>query len=218
MAIFSMGSFACSREAHGAEKIPAPKSDVTYQDKTKPQTAVFAGGCFWCTEAVFEQLDGVLDVTSGYTGGTKETANYDRVCQGDTGHAEAIRITYDPNKVTYAKLLQVFFTGHDPTTKNAQGPDHGTQYRSAIFFSSEDEKKVAADYIKQLDDAKVFSRPIVTTLEALKEFYPAETYHQDFARQNPSYPYILQQAAPKVEKIREKFPEQLKGATTQPAK
>src|SRR5882672_4012052 len=149
------------------------------------QTAVLAGGCFWCTEAAFEQLEGVLDVTSGYTGGARETANYRAVCGGDTGHAEAIRITYDPAKISYERLLDVFFDAHDPTQLNGQGNDIGTQYRSAIFYANEEEKKAAEAKIKQLTAARAFSRPIVTTLESLGAFYPAEEYHQDYARQHP---------------------------------
>jgi methionine-S-sulfoxide reductase len=174
---------------------------------TKTATAVLAGGCFWCTEAAFEQLDGVLDVESGYTGGAPETANYRRVCDGDTGHAEAIRIQYDPAKVSYDRLLDVFFLAHDPTTLNRQGNDVGTQYRSAIFYANEDEKTDAEAKIRQINEAKAFARPIVTTLEPLGEFYPAETYHQDYARHNPDQPYIQAVSMPKVCKIRDKHPQ-----------
>ncbi|HEY2827549.1 MAG TPA: bifunctional methionine sulfoxide reductase B/A protein [Pirellulales bacterium] len=170
----------------------------------KQATAVFAGGCFWCTEAVFEQLDGVSDVESGYAGGAKETANYERVCDGDTGHAEAIRITYDPSRISFDKLLDVFFDGHDPTQLNHQGNDYGTQYRSAIFYADEEQKKIAQAKIEQLTDAKKFSDPIVTTLEPLVEFFSAEAYHQDYARNNPMQPYIRAAAIPKVCKVREK--------------
>lgn len=170
------------------------------------KTAVLAGGCFWCTEAAFEQLEGVLDVESGYTGGAAEAANYRRVCDGDTGHAEAIRIRYDPVKITYEQLLDVFFDAHDPTQLNRQGNDIGTQYRSAIFFANDDQKNAAIAKIEQITAAKVFSKPIVTTLEPLGEFYTAEHYHQDYARQNPDEPYIQYQAMPKVCKIREKHP------------
>jgi peptide methionine sulfoxide reductase msrA/msrB len=168
-------------------------------------TAVFAGGCFWCTEAAFEQLDGVSDVESGYAGGTEETANYERVCQGNTGHAEVIRVTYDPKTISYDRLLDVFFDAHDPTQLNRQGNDVGTQYRSAIFYSSEAQKDEAAAKIRQLTAAKAFSRPIVTTLEPLVEFFPAESYHQDYARHNPNQPYIQFHAMPKACKIREKY-------------
>src|SRR5688572_29150090 len=145
-------------------------------------TAILAGGCFWCTEAAFEQLEGVLDVTSGYIGGSRETANYKAVCGGDTGHAEAIRITYDPTKISLDQLLDVFFDAHDPTQLNRQGNDIGTQYRSAIFFANDAEKQAAEAKIRALNEAKHFPRPIVTTLEPLREFFPAEDYHQDYAR------------------------------------
>jgi methionine-S-sulfoxide reductase len=168
------------------------------------KTAVLAGGCFWCTEAAFEQLAGVSDVKSGYAGGTRETANYRAVCGGDTGHAEAIRITYDPAKISYEQLLDVFFDAHDPTQLNRQGADAGTQYRSAIFFTSDDEKHAAEAKIAALTAAKKFPRPIVTTLEPLGEFFPAEDYHQDYARLNPDQPYIQGVSLPKVCKVREK--------------
>lgn len=169
-------------------------------------TAVFAGGCFWCTEAVFEQLDGVSDVTSGYAGGDARRANYKAVCEGDTGHAEAIRITYNPGKLAYEKLLEVFFATHDPTQLNAQGPDSGTQYRSAVFFANETQKQAAEKYIAQLTEKKTYANPIVTTLEPLKEFFPAEEYHQNFVQRNPNHPYIVQQALPKVQKACTLFP------------
>lgn len=175
-------------------------------------TAVLAGGCFWCTEAAFEQLDGVMDVQSGYAGGAAETANYERVCDGDTGHAEVIRITYDPNRISYDRLLDVFFDAHDPTTLDRQGGDVGTQYRSAIFFAGPEEKRVAAAKIKQLTEARAFPRPIVTTLEPLEEFYPAEEYHQDYARQHPDQPYIQHHAHSKACKIREKHADLIRRA------
>ncbi len=167
-------------------------------------TAVFAGGCFWCTEAAFEQLDGVIDVASGYSGGSKDTANYRSVCNGNTGHAEAIRITYDPRRISYDRLLDVFFDAHDPTQLNAQGADRGTQYRSAIFVANQEQKHDAESKIKSLTDVRAYSRPIVTTLEPLREFFPAEEYHQDYARNNPDQPYVISQAMPKVCKIRSK--------------
>jgi methionine-S-sulfoxide reductase len=167
-------------------------------------TVVLAGGCFWCTEAAFEQLEGVLDVTSGYTGGAGGTANYKAVCGGDTGHAEAIRITYDPAKITYEQLLDVFFDAHDPTQLNRQGNDIGTQYRSAIFYASEEEKRAAEAKIDHLNKSGYFQRPIATTLEALGDFYPAEDYHQDYARLNPEQPYIQAVSTPKMCKVRSK--------------
>jgi methionine-S-sulfoxide reductase len=171
---------------------------------TESATAVFAGGCFWCTEAVFEQLAGVSDVTSGYAGGSAETANYKAVCQGDTNHAEVIRITYDPAQIRYDQLLDVFFDAHDPTQLNRQGNDVGTQYRSAIFYASDDEKQAAAAKIAQLNAANAFGRPIVTTLEPLTAFYTAEDYHQGYAQLNPNQPYIESVSFPKVCKIQKK--------------
>jgi len=173
-------------------------------------TAIFAGGCFWCTEAAFEQLDGVIDVTSGYSGGKKETANYERVCDGDTGHAEVIRVTYDPKKINYDQLLDVFFDSHDPTQLNHQGNDYGTQYRSAIFYADEAQRRAAESKIKQLTDAKAFDDPIVTKLEKLTAFYPAEDYHQDYARNNPNQPYIATHAVPAACAVRAKHPSLVK--------
>jgi peptide-methionine (S)-S-oxide reductase len=172
---------------------------------------VFAGGCFWCTEAAFEQLAGVSDVTSGYAGGTAATANYEQYAS--TNHAEVVKVTYDPSKITYATLLQVFFTETEPTVKDQQGPDRGHQYRHANFYQNADEKRVAEAYIKQLTDAKVFDEPIVTTLEPLEKFYPAEEYHQDFVQKHPDHPYVRQWSVPKLKKLKEKFPNLLKGAS-----
>src|SRR5437870_11187828 len=154
---------------------------------TTTKTATLAGGCFWCTEAAFEQLEGVLDVTSGYAGGSAETANYRAVCDGDTGHAEAIRVTYDPAKISYDQLLDVFFDAHDPTQLNRQGNDIGTQYRSAIFHASDEERRIAEAKIRELTERRAFPRPIVTKLEPLGEFYPAEDYHHDYTRLNPDH-------------------------------
>jgi peptide methionine sulfoxide reductase msrA/msrB len=191
-----------------AETTTAPVANAARlaSGSASPATAVFAGGCFWCTEAAFEQLEGVLDVTSGYAGGTKETADYETVCTGRTGHAEVIQITYDPERISYDRLLDVFFDAHDPTQLNRQGADVGTQYRSAIFYANDEQKRAAEAKIKQLTDAKKFSKPIVTTLEPLVEFFPAEGYHQDYARNNPMQPYIAAHAIPKACKIREKHP------------
>jgi peptide-methionine (S)-S-oxide reductase len=186
---------------------PDPIRDLPAPADGSPQIAVLAGGCFWCTEAVFEQVEGVLDVVAGYAGGDARTARYDLVSTGTTGHAEAVRITYDPRKISYGQLLKIFFAvAHDPTQLNRQGPDVGPQYRSAIFYASEEQRRVAEEYIRQLDQARVFPKPIVTRLEPLKGFYPAEEYHQDYARRNPSNPYILSQSAPKVRKLEKTFP------------
>lgn len=164
-----------------------------------------AGGCFWCTEAAFEQLQGVSDVTSGYAGGAQETANYKAVCGGKTGHAEVIRVTYDPAVISLDTLLNVFFDAHDPTTLNRQGADVGTQYRSAIFYADDVQKQAAEQKIKELTEKKHFSSPIVTTLEPLVEFFPAEDYHQGYAQLNPDQGYIQGVAIPKVCKIRAKY-------------
>ncbi len=189
-----------------AAKDSARNGNAT-KDSGATATAVFAGGCFWCTEAAYEQLDGVKSVVSGYSGGSKATANYETVSTGTTGHAESIQITYDPTRCSYERLLDVFFEIHDPTQLNRQDNDVGTQYRSAIFYASPEQKQAAETKIKQLTAAKAFPDPIVTTLEPLKAFYPAEDYHQDYARLNPDQPYIASHSTPKVCKLREKHPE-----------
>lgn len=187
-----------------AVPIPAPRMDVKPEGKL--QTAVFAGGCFWGTEAVFEAVKGVRSVTSGYAGGTKATANYKQVAAETTDHAEAIRIVYDPAQVTYGTLLRVFFSVvHDPTQLNRQGPDVGRSYRSAIFPQGSAQKLVAERYIAQLGAAKSFPRPIVTRIES-GTFYPAEEYHQDFMRKNPAHPYILRWDKPKLAAFKAGFP------------
>jgi peptide-methionine (S)-S-oxide reductase len=176
-----------------------------------PRTAVLAGGCFWCVEAVYRQLDGVLEVVSGYAGGTAETADYKTVCTGTTDHAEAVRVTYDPTQIRYGELLKVFFSvAHDPTQLDRQGNDRGRQYRSAVFYADEKERSVAEAYIRQLDEAGVFGAPIVTRLEPLEVFYEAETYHQNYAEIHPDQPYIASVAAPKVAKLRRHYGDRLK--------
>jgi peptide-methionine (S)-S-oxide reductase len=190
---------------------PDPARDVAAPAEATRASAVLAGGCFWCTEAVFRQLDGVAAVTSGYAGGSAESANYDAVCSGRTDHAEAIRIDYDPRRVSYGQLLKVFFSAaHDPTQLNRQGNDRGRQYRSAIFPATAEERVVAQAYIAQLDAASVFAAPIVTTIEPLQAFHEAEAYHQDFAARNPAQPYVAAVSMPKVEKLRKLYPEKLK--------
>jgi peptide-methionine (S)-S-oxide reductase len=187
---------------------PFPDAAIDLPAASGKQTAVFAGGCFWCTEAVFEQLEGVEKVISGYAGGDANTAKYEIVGSGRTKHAEAIEITYDPSKITYGQLLKVFFAAaHDPTQLNRQGPDWGPQYRSAVFYATPQEKNVVEAYIKQLTDAKAFSKPIVTEVAPLEKFYPAETYHQDFVKRNPSHPYVVVNSVPKVNKAKKEFPE-----------
>jgi peptide-methionine (S)-S-oxide reductase len=190
--------------AERAVPIPAPATDVT--GVKGPQAAVLAGGCFWGMEAVFEGIKGVKSVTSGYAGGTRETATYDQVSTERTGHAEAIRIVYDPAKVSYGTLLRVYFSvAHDPTQLNRQGPDNGPSYRSAIFPQSPAQRAAASAYIAQLGKAKAFPRPIVTKVEN-GAFYPAESYHQDFFRRNPTHPYIVRWDKPKVAAFRAGFP------------
>lgn len=172
------------------------------------QTAVLAGGCFWGVEGVFERLKGVVDVTSGYSGGEMNTAHYEMVGTGGTGHAESIQVRYDPAQVSYGALLKVFFAvAHDPTQLNFQGPDHGTQYRSAIFYANEGQRQVAEEYIRTLGAAKVFPGRIVTQVVPLKAFYAAEEYHQNFLDRNPNYPYIVYWDMPKIANLKKTFPE-----------
>jgi peptide-methionine (S)-S-oxide reductase len=188
-----------------------PNPVVDLETAPGESTAVLAGGCFWCTEAVFQQISGVEKVVSGYSGGERATANYDAVCGGKTGHAEAIQITYDPGEISYGQLLKIFFSvAHDPTQLNRQGADRGTQYRSAIFYSDPEQKRIAEAYIQQLDQAKVFGAPIVTEVTPLQAFYPAEQYHQNYCNLNPHNPYILGVAKPKVDKTKKQFGELLK--------
>jgi peptide-methionine (S)-S-oxide reductase len=188
---------------------PDPATDVA--PASGQQTAVLAGGCFWCTEAVFQQIEGVEKVVSGYSGGEARTANYDAVCTGRTGHAEAIQITYDSSKVSYGQILKIFFSvAHDPTQVNRQGNDIGTQYRSAIFYSDSEQKRVAEAYIKQLDEARIFRAPIATQVAPLEAFYPAEGYHQNYCNLNPHNPYVAAVAEPKVEKTRKLYSEMVK--------
>ena len=174
---------------------------------------VLAGGCFWCTEAVYRQLDGVLDVRPGYAGGSAAAANYDDVCTGTTGHAEAIEIVFDPARIGLGRILKVFFSiAHDPTQVNRQGADVGTQYRSAIFFANEAQRRIAERYIAQIEAARIFDAPVATTLEPLEAFHPAEPYHHDYAARNPFQPYIRAVATPKVETVRKVHADLLKDA------
>src|SRR5205809_4154165 len=194
------------RAAEDAVVIPAPALDVAAADGI--QTAVIAGGCFWGVQGVFQHTAGVVNAVSGYSGGSKDTADYNLVSSGRTGHAEAVEIKYDPKKISYGKILQIFFSVvHDPTQLNRQGPDTGTQYRSAIFTTSDEQKKVAEAYIAQLDAAKVFRKPIVTKVGALQGFYPAEDYHQDYLTLHPNQPYIAFNDIPKVENLKKIFTE-----------
>lgn len=192
------------------DEVPDPQIDIQPEDNS-PAKAVLAGGCFWCVEAVFKPLDGVTKVTSGYIGGSKETADYRAVCGGNTNHAEAVEVQFDPAVISFGQILKYFFAiAHDPTQENRQGNDVGTQYRSAIFFADNAQKKVASEYIKQLDAVHIFTAPIRTNLEPLAEFYPAEEYHQNYAERNPAQPYIAYTATPKVEKLQKYFGDQLK--------
>ena len=206
------GATGDAAQPAAAKALPAPADDSPSTRPAGPRTAVLAAGCFWCVEAVFEQLDGVTDVVSGYAGGTKESADYEKVSAGETDHAEVVQVTYDPSKITYGQLLQVYFATHDPTTKDRQGPDWGRQYRSAIFYADDAEKRAGEAYIAQLNDAKAFPAPIVTTLEPLTGFYPAEAYHQDFVTKHPDHPYVRQWVPPKMEKLKKQFAERLKPA------
>lgn len=211
----ALSSFFGSAHGSPAPNLPAAAVQLQADKSAKPgqlNTAVVAGGCFWCIEGVYQQLDGVKTVTSGYAGGTKETANYDAVCTGTTGHAESVKITYDPTKITYGELLRVLFTVIDPTQKDQQGPDVGHQYRSAIFYLDDDQKKVAEAYIQQLNATKIFKQKIATTVEPLKAdaFYPAEAYHQNFVACHLLHPYVRQEALPKIEKVRDKFKDEVK--------
>jgi peptide-methionine (S)-S-oxide reductase len=193
------------------EKFPAPEFDLPLSSAPGEATAVLAGGCFWCVEAVYQQLDGVSAVVNGYAGDSAETADYETVCSGVTDHAEAVEIHYDPSRLSYGQLLRVFFSiAHDPTQKDRQGPDVGRQYRSAIFFANDDQKRVAEAYVRQLQGAKVFDAPIVTEIVPLDRFYEAEPYHQDYAERNPMQPYIFFNAMPKVKKVREYYREAVK--------
>jgi len=185
------------------EEFPDPIFDTPRAAATGPHRAVLAGGCFWCVEAVYKNLDGVTAVKSGYAGGTAETADYETVCTGRTNHAESVEVTYDPSRISYGQILKVFFSiAHDPTQLNRQGPDTGRQYRSAIFYADDEQRQVAQAYIDQLNAAHVFDKPIVTEVVPLEAFYEAETYHQDYAARNPLNPYIVFNAQPKVRKLR----------------
>jgi peptide-methionine (S)-S-oxide reductase len=198
---------ACSSATASATAIPDPTLDAPLASSKGEQTAVLAGGCFWGVEGVFEHVKGVSDVRSGYSGGSPATAQYQKVGTGETGHAESVRITYDPSQISYGQLLKVFFSvAHDPTELNRQGPDIGTQYRSAIFYSNEEQKRIAQAYIEQLNRAKVFARPIVTQVAALRSFNEAEGYHQDYLAQHPDEPYIVINDQPKVENLRKQLP------------
>lgn len=206
IACSSMNSSATTSGPEPAPTVKPPK--VKPEDLKGKQTAVFAGGCFWGVEAVFEHVKGVVDVRSGYSGGTAKTANYDAIGSGKTGHAESVEVVFDPAVVSYNDLLKVFFlVAHDPTELNRQGPDEGPQYRSAIFYSGDEQKQAAESYIAELNAAKTYSGPIVTQLNALEKFYVAEDYHQDYLVLHPNEAYIRVNDIPKVEDLKKRFPE-----------
>ena len=187
---------------------PAPAQDEKLADKPGQATAVFAGGCFWGVQGVFQHVKGVQQASSGYSGGNVENPYYELVSSGNTGHAESVQVVYDPAQISYGKLLMIFFAvAHDPTQKDRQGPDVGTQYRSAIFYKSEEQKKIAAAYIGQINAAKVYDRPIATELKAFSAFYQAEDYHQDYLAKHPNDPYISYNDLPKLERLKQAYPE-----------
>ena len=206
----AFASALVSNPANAAESgivLPDPVVDTQLVAKSAKQVAVFGGGCFWGVQLVFQHVKGVIEATSGYAGGAAETAKYDLVSTGDTGHAESVRVTFDSAQVSFGQLLRVFFSvAHDPTELNHQGPDSGTQYRSALFFTDPAQKRVADAYIAQLDRAKLFPGRIVTKVAPLEAFYPAEAYHQNYATNHPDNPYIVFNDAPKVEHLRQMFP------------
>jgi len=190
------------------QPIPPPKVDEPLAKAAGKETAVFAGGCFWGTQAVFERVKGVVQTAAGYAGGTAETAKYDQVVTETTGHAESVEVVFDPSRITYGQLLRIYFSvAHDPTQLNRQGPDVGTSYRSAIFYTSDEQKRIAQAYIAQLDAAKAFPKPIVTEVTPLKGFYRAEDYHQDYALKNPGNPYIQICDLPKISALKKQFPD-----------
>lgn len=207
-AAFALAGTLSARAAEPAVVIPPPALDAASSAANGLQTIVIAGGCFWGVQGVFEHTEGVAQAVSGYSGGTKETAHYEMVGTERTGHAESVQITYDPKQISYGKILQIYFSvAHNPTELNYQGPDSGPSYRSAIFYAGDEQKRIAEAYIAQLDKARVFSAAIVTKLERLTGFYPAENYHQDFLVLHPDYPYIVFNDLPKVENLKRLFPD-----------
>jgi len=201
-------AFPFAARAKKASEIPAPAVDATLAVTPGAETAVFAGGCFWGVQAVFQHVKGVISATSGYSGGEAKTAEYEVVSTGSTGHAESVKVLYDPSQVTYGQLLHVFFSvAHDPTELNRQGPDEGTQYRSVVFYSTPDQLRITKAYIEQLNGAHVFKNRIVTQVVPLQGFYPAERYHQNYATVHPNDMYIMMNDAPKVKNLKQAFPQ-----------
>jgi len=203
----SLSTIACHSESIEHGPIPPPTTDLPLATSPGRATAVFAGGCFWGTQAVFERVKGVIATTAGYSGGSAHTAHYDDVTTETTNHAESVEVVYDPSRLTYGQLLRVFFTIHDPTTLNRQGPDEGTSYRSAIFYANDDQKRTAEAYIAQLDAAHSWKHKIVTQVAPLKGFYRAEDYHQDYALKNPTNPYIMVCDRPKIATLKADYPD-----------
>ena len=210
--LLAAGAVVFGSMAFRPAAVRLPDAAVDGKAASASETAVLAGGCFWGVEGVFERVKGVSNVVSGFAGGSAATAHYEMVSTGDTGHAESVEITFDPARISYGQILKIFFSvAHDPTEVNRQGPDTGTQYRSAIFYTSEEQKRVAEAYIKQLEEAKVFKRRIATQVVPLKGFYAAEAYHQHFLDRNPTYPYIVYNDLPKIRHLKEQFPDLVKG-------
>jgi peptide-methionine (S)-S-oxide reductase len=207
-ALVSAGFLLAVFTACAKPPIPPPAADATLAAKSGKEKAVFAGGCFWGVQSVFQRVKGVIATTAGYAGGTADTATYDQVTTETTGHAESVEVVYDPSRITYGQLLRIYFSvAHDPTQLNRQGPDVGTSYRSAIFYTNDEQKRLAAAYIAQLDAQKVFPAPIVTQVTPLKGFYRAEDYHQDYAYHHPDERYIEICDRPKIAALKEQFPE-----------
>ncbi len=210
LALIALAVYAMMRnrdDFQSPENFPALEPSESTDDTT---TATFGNGCFWCTEAIFQELKGVKSVTSGYTGGRVQNPTYEQICRGDTGHAEAVRIAFDPEVISYPELLEVFWRTHDPTTLNRQGRDTGTQYRSAIFFHSPRQRELAEKYKAKIDEAKVYDKPVVTEIVAAGEFFPAEAYHQNFFVSNPKNGYCRSIIQPKMEKLKKVFPDKVK--------
>jgi peptide-methionine (S)-S-oxide reductase len=208
LALFCLTMTVACRASSAAVKLPNPAADEPLSKSKGAQTVVLAGGCFWGIQAVFEHVKGVSSATAGYSGGAAQTAQYETVSTGTTGHAESVRVVYDPAQISFGQILKVFFSvAHDPTELNRQGPDEGTQYRSVIFYSNDEQRHIAQAYIDQLNRAKAFSQPIVTQVVALQAFYPAEAYHQDYAEHHPNEPYIAINDLPKLEHLKQMLPE-----------
>jgi peptide-methionine (S)-S-oxide reductase len=209
-AVMAVAVLAFAHRLAGAsqQETVLPTVAVDEQPTAKTETTVFAGGCFWGIQSVFQHTKGVISATSGYAGGSMQNPSYEDVSSGRTGHAESVRVVFDPEQISYGQLLKIFFSvAHDPTQLNRQGPDVGTQYRSALFYASDEQRRVAEAYIDQLTKAHVFARPIVTEVKALKDFFPAEAYHQNYAELHPNEPYIVYNDAPKVVNLKKQFPD-----------